>query len=65
MALDLIVKGGTIVDGSGGGRYKADVGMKDGRIVEIGRIRAHAQRVVNADGLIVAPVLSLSVCNVE
>ncbi len=55
MALDLIVKGGTIVDGSGGGRYKADVGMKDGRIVEIGRIRAQAQRVVNADGLIVAP----------
>ena len=55
MALDLIVKGGTIVDGSGGGRYKADVGMKDGRIVEIGRIRANAQRVVNADGLIVAP----------
>ena len=55
MALDLIVKNGTIVDGSGMGRYRADVGVKDGRIVEIGRIKAPAQRVVNADGLIVAP----------
>ena len=55
MTLDLIVKNGTIVDGSGMGRYRADVGVKDGRIVEIGRIRAPAQRVVDADGLIVAP----------
>ena len=55
MTLDLIVKNGTIVDGSGMGRYRADVGMKGGRIVEIGRIRAPAQRTINADGLIVAP----------
>jgi len=55
MSLDLIVRGGTIVDGSGMGRYRADVGVKGGRIVEIGRIRAPAQRVLDADGLIVAP----------
>ena len=55
MTLDLIVKNGTIVDGSGMGRYRADVGVKDGRIVEIGRIRVPAQRTINADGLIVAP----------
>lgn len=55
MSLDLIVRNGTVVDGSGMGRYRADVGIKDGRIVEIGRIRAQAQRVFNADGLIVAP----------
>lgn len=55
MPLDLIVRNGTIVDGSGMGRYRADVGVKDGRIVEIGRIRAAAQREFNADGLIVAP----------
>lgn len=55
MSLDLIVRNGTIVDGSGMGRYRADVGVKDGRIVEIGRIRAPAERVVDADGLIVAP----------
>ena len=55
MTLDLNVKNGTIVDGSGMGRYRADVGVKDGRIVEIGRIRVPAQRTINADGLIVAP----------
>jgi N-acyl-D-amino-acid deacylase len=55
MTLDLIIRNGTIVDGSGMGRYHADVGVADGRIVEIGRIRAPAQRTINADGLIVAP----------
>ena len=55
MSLDLVIRNGTIVDGSGMGRYRADVGVKDGRIVEIGRIRAPAQRTVDADGLIVAP----------
>ncbi|HVC60763.1 MAG TPA: amidohydrolase family protein [Acetobacteraceae bacterium] len=55
MTLDLVIRNGTIVDGSGMGRYRADVGIADGRIVEIGRIRAPAQRSINADGLIVAP----------
>jgi len=55
MGLDLLVRGGTIVDGSGGGRYRADVGITDGRIVEIGRIRSTAERTLDADGLIVAP----------
>jgi len=55
MTLDLVIRNGTIVDGSGMGRYRADVGVADGRIVEIGRIRAPAQRTLNADGLIVAP----------
>jgi N-acyl-D-amino-acid deacylase len=53
--LDLVIRNGMIVDGSGMGRYRADVGIANGRIVEIGRIRAPAQRTVDADGLIVAP----------
>jgi N-acyl-D-aspartate/D-glutamate deacylase len=55
MVLDLIVKNGTVIDGSGLPRYRADVGVKGGRIVEIGRIRAAAERVIDAEGMIVSP----------
>lgn len=55
MALDLLVLGGTVVDGSGGARFSADVGIRDGRIVEVGRITEPARRTIDADGLIVSP----------
>jgi N-acyl-D-amino-acid deacylase len=55
MTLDLLVKNGTVVDGSGMARYRADVGVKDGRIVEIGRIRNSAAQTIDADGLVVSP----------
>ena len=55
MGLDLLIRNGTIVDGSGAARYRGDVGINDGRIVEIGRIRAVAERTLDAAGLIVAP----------
>jgi N-acyl-D-aspartate/D-glutamate deacylase len=55
MALDLLIRNGTIVDGSGAARYPGDVAVQDGRVVEIGRIRSGAERVIDADGLIVAP----------
>ncbi|HUG38224.1 MAG TPA: amidohydrolase family protein, partial [Candidatus Limnocylindrales bacterium] len=55
MGLDLLIRNGTIVDGSGAARYRGDVGVAGGRIVEIGRIRSTADRTIDADGLIVAP----------
>jgi N-acyl-D-amino-acid deacylase len=55
MGLDLLVKNGTVVDGSGMPRYRADIGVAGDRIVEIGRIRAPAAKTIDADGLIVAP----------
>jgi N-acyl-D-amino-acid deacylase len=55
MAFDLVIRDGTVVDGSGMARYRADVGIRDGRITEIGRIRGPAQRTIDAEGRIVAP----------
>jgi N-acyl-D-aspartate/D-glutamate deacylase len=55
MALDLVIANGTVIDGSGGPRYRADVGVKAGRIVEIGRIRSAAAERIDAEGHIVSP----------
>ena len=55
MALDLLIRGGTVVDGSGGKRFVADIGISQGRIVEMGRLAAPARRTIDADGLIVSP----------
>jgi len=56
MRLDLLIRNGTIVDGSGAARYRGDVGVQGGRIVEVGRVGAAvAERTIDADGLIVAP----------
>jgi N-acyl-D-aspartate/D-glutamate deacylase len=55
MAYDLVIRGGTVVDGSGTQRFTADVGIRDGRIAEVGRITSTASRTFDADGLIVAP----------
>lgn len=54
---DLVVRNGTVVDGSGGPRFRADLGIRNGRIVRIGNIAADAQaeQVIDASGLIVAP----------
>ena len=58
MGRDLLIRNGTIVDGSGAARYRGDVGIEHDRIVEIGRIRSVAEHTIDADGLIVAPGFS-------
>lgn len=55
MAHDIVIRGGTVVDGSGKQRFSADVGIKDGVIAEVGRITTPAARTIDADGLIVSP----------
>lgn len=53
---DLLIKDGTIVDGSGRPRYRADLAIKGDRIVRIGNLKnAAATRVIDARGLVVAP----------
>jgi len=55
MAFDLVVKNGMIVDGSGLPRYRGDVGVKDGKIVEVGRVSGAAKETLDAEGRVVAP----------
>jgi len=55
MSYDLLIKNGTVVDGTGTPRRRADVAVKDGIIAEIGNIDGGARKVIDADGLIVAP----------
>jgi N-acyl-D-amino-acid deacylase len=53
---DIIIKGGTIVDGTRTPRYVSDLAIKDGRIAQIGGLKAKtAKRVLDAKGRIVAP----------
>ena len=53
--LDLKLSGGTVVDGTGGASQRADVGIRDGRIVEIGAIEESATNTVDVTDLVVAP----------
>ena len=54
-AFDLVVRGGTVVDGSGAARFEADVGVKDGRIATVGRISGAGAEEIDARGQIVTP----------
>ena len=53
---DILIKGGRVVDGSGGPAFTADVALKEGRIAEIGgALSGEARRVIEAKGRVVAP----------
>ena len=52
---DLIVRGGLIVDGSGGAPREGDVAVTDGQIVAVGRVEGEAREEIDAHGLAVTP----------
>src|SRR5919112_976365 len=53
---DLVIRGGTVVDGTGEPARTADVAVDDGVVTEVGRVPAgDARRVIDADGLLVTP----------
>jgi N-acyl-D-aspartate/D-glutamate deacylase len=54
MAFDTIIRGGTVVDGSGLPKRVADVGIRDGMVTDIGRLGG-ARETIDADGLVVMP----------
>lgn len=53
--LDTIIRGGTVVDGTGAVPRRADIGIRDGRIVAIGEIGEDAAEVIDATGRMVMP----------
>jgi N-acyl-D-aspartate/D-glutamate deacylase len=55
MTLDLKISGATIVDGSGEAAFAGDVGIKEGLIVEVGRVDTPAARTISADGALLTP----------
>jgi N-acyl-D-aspartate/D-glutamate deacylase len=55
MQYDLIISNGTVIDGSGMPRFRADVGIVHGKIATIGKIREQAREVIDAEGRVVAP----------
>ena len=53
---DLLIKNGTVIDGTGAPRFQADVAVKDGKIAKIAAvIEEEAEQVIDAKGLIVSP----------
>src|SRR6476646_8541088 len=55
MALDYLIRGATIVDGTGAPGSTGDVAVADGRIAGVGTIDEGASKILNGDGLVVAP----------
>ncbi len=56
MHFDLLIRHGEVIDGEGRARYRADVGVRRGRVAQLGDLApAHADREIDARGLVVAP----------
>ena len=55
MQYDLLIKNGTVVDGSGLPRFQADVAIAAGKVAAIGKIREGAREIIDAEGHVVSP----------
>ncbi len=55
MTYDLLIKNGTVVDGSGNPSYRADVAVSGGKIAAISRINERAKQTIDAEGHVVSP----------
>ena len=55
MSYDLLIKNGTVVDGTGSQPVQADIAVADGKIAEIGKITEGAKKVIDASDLTVTP----------
>jgi N-acyl-D-aspartate/D-glutamate deacylase len=55
MAYDVLIKNGRIVDGTGMPSFHGDVGVKDGKITDIGKLSGAANQTVDAEGRVVSP----------
>ena len=52
---DLVIRGGTVADGTGNDLYEADVAIKDGRIAQVGKVTARGCEEIDAKGKLVTP----------
>ncbi|WP_321490074.1 amidohydrolase family protein [uncultured Hyphomonas sp.] len=55
MSYDVVIRGGTVFDGTGGAPYTADIGIRDGRIEAVGAIDTKGEREIDAANYIVTP----------
>lgn len=52
---DLVIRGGTVVDGTGGAPFAGDVAVRGDRIVAVGKVDGEAKQVIDAEGMFVTP----------
>ena len=55
MSIDLLIKNGAVIDGTGSASRRADVAIADGKIAEVGKVSGSAKKTIDAEGKVVAP----------